>query len=422
MNKANDYEVIICGAGVGGLALAVALGRQGRKVLVLEKLRHEAKVHRGELLQPHTLEILDEWGVLPYLNEQGSLRIDAMEARTAKGDYMGELNYANLEEAYNYGLAQYYHETKAALYAIAQKVADISYGTRLTGLLHDEDGHVCGVKIAQGELEEEVKATLTVAADGRTSQIRRMMGIEVKMHEYQHQLMGLDLEKAPPLPSRMCAYLSSQGVRVLYPMPHGHARLYVQIKPGELAAIKRKGYAAWKEELLKQTPALKFIADYLPADLSGAQLQGAWSYSAPTWSRGCVALSGDAAHYVHPTAGQGMNAAILDAWALANALKETAGQQLLTPSTIEQALHIYDKRRKEFDFTGTLCHEMAELCTSTSRSKRTLAFWAWRIYSKNRAVQHRVMREIAGYSTREYSLIERLLEYSNPRHLSSSQK
>jgi 2-polyprenyl-6-methoxyphenol hydroxylase-like FAD-dependent oxidoreductase len=422
MQEKQDYEAIICGAGVGGLALAVALGRQGRKVLVVEKLRHEAKVHRGELLQPHTLEILDEWGVLPYLNEQGSLHIDAMEARSATGEYMGELNYTELEETYNYGLAQYYHETKAALYGVAHKVADISYGTRVLDLVRDEAGHVCGVKIAQGQLEEEVRAPLTVAADGRTSRIRQLMGIEVKMHDYQHQLMGLDLEKAPPLPPRMCAYLSKQGVRVLYPMPHGHARLYVQIKPGEFAEIKRQGYTAWKEELLKQTPALKFIADYLPSDLSGAQLQGAWSYSAPLWSRGCVALSGDAAHYVHPTAGQGMNAAIIDAWSLANALQETAGAQQLTRVSVEQALHIYDQRRKDFDFTGTLCHEMAELCTSTSRGRRALAYWGWRIYSKNRAVQYRVMREIAGYSTREFSLIERLLEYSNLRHLPIGKK
>jgi hypothetical protein len=102
-----------------------------------------------------------------------------------------------------------------------------------------------------------------------------MLGITVNMYDYGHQLLGFDLEGVPNLPPRMCAFLSKKGVRVLYPMPGGHARLYIQIKPGEFAEIKRKGTFRWKEELLQETPGLSFLADYLPSDFSNAQLQGA---------------------------------------------------------------------------------------------------------------------------------------------------
>ncbi|HEY6539980.1 MAG TPA: FAD-dependent monooxygenase, partial [Ktedonobacteraceae bacterium] len=246
---------------------------------------------------------------------------------------------------------------------------------------------------------------------GRTSQVRREIGIPVQMFEYPHQLMGFDLNGVRHLQPKMCAFLASNGVRVLYPMPGDHARLYVQIKPGEFASIKRKGVRAWQEELLYSTPGLSIIENYLPCDLSSAQLQGAWSYSASTWSKDGAALIGDAAHYVHPTAGQGMNAAIIDAWSLANALKEAAGNREITTDAVTRALIRYDDRRREFNFVGRLCHRMALLCTSTSKYRRILVHWSLRVNRKNHRLQYRVMRNVAGYSARPFSLIERLRQY-----------
>lgn len=411
MQDLHDYEVIICGAGVGGLALAVALGRRGRRVLLIEKHHAEARVHRGELLQPRTLEILEEWGVLQELQERGSLPIMAMEARTAQGVYMGELNYGLLSESYNYGLAQYYHEIKSSLYEIARCLVDIRYGTRILNLERDAWGKVIGVRAAHGDREEVITAQLVVGADGRVSQVRREIGISVRMFEYPHQLVGFDLADIHHLAPKMCAFLSRDGVRVLYPMPGDHARLYVQIKSGEFASIKRKGPRAWQEELLSWTPGLRIVENYLPCDLTSAQLQGAWSYSASTWSKASVALLGDAAHYVHPTAGQGMNAAIIDAWSLAHALEETAGNRKLTPNLLERTLMRYDERRREFNFVGTLCHRMALFCTSTSKYRRALTHWSLRLNRKNHRLQYRVMRNVAGYSARPFSLMERLRKY-----------
>lgn len=411
MQNLQDYEVVICGAGVGGLALAVALGRQGRRVLVLEKHRADALIHRGELLQPRTLEILEQWNVLQDLQARGSLPIIAMEARTAQGVYLGELNYGLLPETYNHGLAQYYHEIKAALYAVASKLVEIRHGMRVLSLERDAWGKVTGVRIVQGNHEEVISACLVIGADGRTSQIRKEIGIPVQMFEYPHQLMGFDLTDVHHLQPKMCAFLSKDGVRVLYPMPGNHARLYVQIKPGEFASIKQKGITSWQKDLLNWTPGLDTIEQYLPQDLSSVQLQGAWSYSARSWSKAGVALLGDAAHYVHPTAGQGMNAAIIDAWSLANALEEATEGRTLTTDAITQALLHYDERRREFDFVGMLCHRLALFCTATAKHRRVLTRWSLHINRHNQFLQYRVMRNVAGYSAKPFSLAERLRQY-----------
>jgi 2-polyprenyl-6-methoxyphenol hydroxylase-like FAD-dependent oxidoreductase len=411
MRNLHDYEVVICGAGVGGLALAVALGHQGRRVLVLEKRHADALVHRGELLQPRTLDILEEWQVLQELEARGSLPIVAMEARTAQGIYLGELNYELLPESHNHGLAQYYHEIKSALYAVARNLVEIRYGARVLNLERDAWGKVSGVHIIQEDQEEVITAGLTVGADGRTSQMRKEIGISMPIFEYPHQLMGFDLANVTHLQPKMCAFLSRDGVRVLYPMPGNHARLYVQIKPGEFASIKRQGISAWQKELLFYTPGLQGIEEYLPKDLSTAQLQGAWSYSAHNWSKAGVALLGDAAHYVHPTAGQGMNAAIIDAWSLARVLEETTGGHPLTDETVARTLVRYDERRREFDYVGTLCHRLALFCTSTTRRRRALTRWSLRVNRHNYFLQYRVMRNVAGYSSQPFSLGERLRQY-----------
>lgn len=407
----DKYDVIVCGAGVGGLALAVALGRQGRRVLVLEKQQAEVRVHRGELLQPRTLEILEAWDVLPALRERGALKIMAMEARTPQGAFMGELNYELLTKNFNYGLVHYYHEIKASLYARVAPPAQVRYGARVVDLLRNAEGRAIGVRVACGNAVESIAADLVVAADGRLSPIRKLLGVEVNMFQYPHQLLGFDLSDVPGLQPRMCAFLSSEGVRVLYPMPGGRARLYVQIKRGEFTSIKQQGVDLWQRELLAKTPGLSVIEPRLPNDFAAAQIQGAWSYSAPVWSKAGVALLGDAAHYVHPTAGQGMNAAIIDAWSLAHSLEQASVGGSLTPQIVQRALSGYDQRRKEFAFVGYLCHKMALLCTAVTPGRRVLTYWGLRANQKNYRLQYLLMSNVAGYSAQRFSLFDRLRRY-----------
>ena len=411
MKIIKEYDVLICGAGVGGLALAIALGQQGYRVLLVDKQSKETLVHRGEFLQPRTLQILQNWEVLSTLLAKGALRMREMRASTSRGVFLGQLNYELIPGPFNHGMVHYYHEIKASLYEAACSLVEVHHSTNCIDLRFNSSGEVIGARLLSERGEEEIGARLTVAADGRTSHLRRWVGIPVQMREYPHQLMGLDLEDVDHLEPVMNAFITKKGVRVLYPMPGKRARLYIQIRRGEFGKIKQQGMASWRTQLLQDTPALQVIADYLPKDFSSVQLQGAWNFTAPVWTRPRFALLGDAAHYVHPAAGQGMNAAIIDAWALASELKATGRGTPLSGEEVAHVLAEYGRKRPpEFAFISRLCHGMALCCTATSPGLRAFLSWCMLLNRNNQRMQHITTYNMSGLGVRRFTRVERLYQ------------
>jgi 2-polyprenyl-6-methoxyphenol hydroxylase-like FAD-dependent oxidoreductase len=404
-----EYEAIICGAGVGGLAAAIALGRQRRRVLLIEKQRGDPHIHKGEFLQPRTLQILDEWGVLPILISKGAIRMEAMEACDANGELMGLLDYRLLPPPFNYGMAHYYHAIKESLLQVAHNLVEIRYGTRVLDLIHGTDGQVIGLRVASGAQEYDLRCTLVVGADGRLSAVRGRLGITVDMQEYPHQLMALDLAGVSHLRPRIRAFTSQEGIRSLYPMPNHQARLYVQIPYGGLRQVRQMDVRQWRQSLLASTPGLRVIADHLPADISTAQVLGAWRFSAPHWVAPGVALIGDAAHNVHPNAGQGMNAAIADVWVLAQMTQEASAGQPLMQTTVNRALVRYDSaRRPQFDNIALLSHNMSTLFAITSPFQQWVARRSMRRNRDNRRLQYKVIYNMSGFGFERFTWLDRL--------------
>ena len=405
-------DVVVCGAGVGGLAAAHALGSLGLRVLLVDKLAGPTTAAKGEVLQPGALRILSGWGVTRRLQERGALRLSHLVARDPEGRPQMALEYDRLPGEANWLLAHDYPAILAALTDGLAPTVDFRRGVLVRGPLRDDTGRISGVTLRLGPdaADQDVHAPLVVAADGISSRLRREAGIEVQRQEYPHRLVAFDIHDAPPTEPDFSAYVSGRGLRLRYPLPGGRVRLYVQTAPDELRGLDRDGLLRWTDRLLAEVPGLAALGDALPAALDSRQALPVSRFLAPRLSAPGLALVGESGHAVHPMAAQGMNSSVCDAHCLAEAIgAHRGGSGDLDPSGVDTALRAYaSERLSDLAHVGRTSHNAARMITDLSWAGRTLGRRAMRHTGANTRLRYTVMHNMAGLGVHELSLLDRL--------------
>lgn len=387
------YDAVVCGAGVGGLMLARFLGMRGQRVLLLDKQRRYHMTHKGELIQPSTLGLLAEAGVLDPLAAD-ALPVDALAVVAADGSELVTIDYRLLSGPHRNGLVHSYKEMLDLLAGRLGPSVEFRRGARAEHLLRSADGRVQGVAVTRDGVTTNESATVTVACDGYGSRLREAAGITVAARRYDHQLVGFELDDVPPVGRQMYAYLTPSGLRALFDLPGGRARLYVQVPAGALRGVGRAGLPAWADGVLAGMPTFAGHADSWRRNLATVQVLSAHRYIAPSWTVPGLALLGDAAHSVHPMVGQGMNAAIRDAWTLGGMLADLSA---MSPAEADAVLARYDERRRaEVQFTSRMSHNLATLLTSTSRVGGALRPHVLRRNQANTRLRTVITQNVAG--------------------------
>ncbi|NLU75754.1 FAD-dependent monooxygenase [Streptomyces sp. HNM0575] len=203
----------------------------------------------------------------------------------------------------------------------------------------DADGDADGT--SSGDGTQDVYAPLVVAADGIGSRLRRAVGIGGSRSDYPHRLVSFELDGPPLRPEDFSAYLTDRGLRLVYPLPGGRVRLYVQARPDELRGLDRAGFARWGADAVREVPALAPLAEAVPAAAGTRQLFPVARFLAERLTAPGLALVGESAYAVHPMAAQGMNSAITCAASLAERLAEqltpAVGPLESEPSEVSEA-------------------------------------------------------------------------------------
>ncbi|MGC5385939.1 FAD-dependent oxidoreductase [Micromonospora chalcea] len=399
-------DVVVAGAGAGGLACARALGALGLRVLVLDRQRTPASIAKGEILQPETVRILDSWGLLDALRATGARSVGRLAIRDPAGEPLLCLDYAGLPGAYRQILCADYGDLRRVLTDRLPSGARIRWGARVTGVLRDSDGRIGGVRFVADGAEQEIHAPLVVAADGMSSPLRRGAGIAVRRQEYPHGLVAFDVAGAD-VAEEVSAYRTGRGLCLVYPLPGGRCRLYAQVTPDEFRG--RVDLGAWCDRLLADVPAIRPLGAALRASLDRRQLLAVYRLRSARLAVPGLALAGEAAHAVHPMAAQGVNSSLGDAETLAACLAAEGGAP--EPAAVDRALLAFEAaRRPRLDHVATVSHNASRMITAVSGLPKLLGARMMRRTAANPRLLGLTAGNLSGTDVRPLSAVDRLYQ------------
>ncbi len=331
-------DVAVVGGGMVGAALAALLADGGLEVAVIETLPPLAPDPeqidlRVSAIAPASRELLALLGAWPDLAAD-ACAYQAMAVWDATGD--GHTRFS-ADEA---GVVELGHivENRAIQHALWQRCAD------RTNLHRFCPARVAGLLVAretaQLELDDGrlVEARLVVGADGANSRIRQWAGLETVGWGYGQKTIVGNLRTADDHQATCWQRFLPTGPIAFLPLADGRCSLAWHATTGyadQLLGLDDTSFAAELE--VASGGALGAIVEMGPRGAFPLRLQHALSYVNPR-----VALVGDAAHAIHPLAGQGVNLGFRDVRALGMLLLDNADDD---PGDVDR-LRQYERQRQ----------------------------------------------------------------------------
>ena len=340
-----EVECCIAGGGPAGLVLGVLLARGGVEVAVLEKHADFLRDFRGDTVHPSTMDVLDDIGlgeafarlphsevrkILPPLPGTPPLSLDGLRARHPYIAFVPQWDLLDLlaEEGRRH---PNFHLLMQA---------------EVTGLT-EEKGRVSGVRYRSPEGEGNVRAALTVGADGRQSAVREAARLELVSGSPPMDVLWFRLPRIEAdgdsvfgavAPGRIAVFLNRDSFwQVAYVIPKETAE-----------QLRAEGIELFRQRVLELAPRFAGRISELES-WDDVKLLTVRSDRLRRWWRPGLLLIGDAAHAMSPIGGVGINLAVQDAVATANLL----GPRLLEKAPVTDADLAAVQRRREFPTRAT---------------------------------------------------------------------
>jgi 2-polyprenyl-6-methoxyphenol hydroxylase-like FAD-dependent oxidoreductase len=310
----------IVGGGPGGAVLALLLARKDVHVTLLEAHPDFDREFRGDTIHPSVLEIMDELGLADRLLELRHTELRNLTIQTAAGPFT-PIDFSRLNTKFPYimmvpqtNFLKFITE-EAKRYPNFRLVMD----ARVRELV-EEDGVIRGARYEGTDGKHEVRALLTIGADGRGSRVRRLAGFEPIKTSPPMDVLWFRLPRKPDDSEGTFGRIGRGHIAVRLDR-YDHWQAGYVIPKGSYPELRHTGIETLRQAYAELMPEFADRMEYLE-DWKQVSLLSVESSRCPKWYRPGLLLIGDAAHVMSPVGGVGINYAIQDAVVAANVLSE----------------------------------------------------------------------------------------------------